>query len=135
MTTSLRAKLLLLPLLSLALVANCYQGIFRDHRSLAGINGGREGFLRDDGSDGGLPEISFGDINYFPSPSSGQSNSLEALADNGFYKVEYSKDEARKSYFPLLMPKIHPVSEEAYICTPVKVKDNEFYITGTDGIK
>ena len=48
------------------------------------------------------------------------------------YDVDVSKKDGvhGKEFFPLLMPKIHPPTEESYLCTPIEIKDNEFYITG-----
>ena len=28
------------------------------------------------------------------------------------------------------MPKVHPVAEESYLCTPIEIKDEEYFITG-----
>ena len=48
------------------------------------------------------------------------------------FDVEVSKKDGvtGKDYFPLLMPKVHPPQEEAYLCTPIEIKDEEYYITG-----
>ena len=34
------------------------------------------------------------------------------------------------STFPLLMPKVKPAFPETYMCTPVKIKDDTFFING-----
>merc|ERR1711881_515568 len=48
------------------------------------------------------------------------------------FDVEVSKKDGvtGKDFFPLLMPKVHPPQEEAYLCTPIEIKDEEYYITG-----
>ena len=53
-----------------------------------------------------------------------------------FFDVEVSKKDGveGKEYFPLLMPKVHPESKEAYLCTPIEIKDEEYYITGKEVI-
>ena len=46
-------------------------------------------------------------------------------------EVPSKKDGVKgKEYFPLLMPKVKPSQEEAYLCTPIEIKDEEYYITG-----
>jgi peptidylglycine monooxygenase len=49
-----------------------------------------------------------------------------------FFDVEVSKKDgvSGKEFFPLLMPKVHPTKEESYLCTPIEIKDEEYYITG-----
>ena len=51
---------------------------------------------------------------------------------NKFFDVEVSKKDGitGKDFFPLLMPKVHPTQEESYLCTPIEIKDEEYYITG-----
>ena len=48
------------------------------------------------------------------------------------FDVEVSKKDGvhGKDFFPLLMPKVHPVAEESYLCTPIEIKDEEYFITG-----
>ena len=55
----------------------------------------------------------------------------DELPDN-FFDVEVSKKDGvdGKEFFPLLMPKVHPTEEESYLCTPIEIKDKEYYITG-----
>ena len=55
----------------------------------------------------------------------------DELPDN-FFDVEGSKKDGvdGKEFFPLLMPKVHPTEEESYLCTPIEIKDKEYYITG-----
>jgi len=49
-----------------------------------------------------------------------------------FFDVEVSKKDgvSGKDFFPLLMPKVNPTQEESYLCTPIEIKDEEYYITG-----
>jgi len=49
-----------------------------------------------------------------------------------FFDVEVSKKDGitGKDFFPLMMPKVHPAQDEAYLCTPIEIKDKEYYITG-----
>ena len=51
---------------------------------------------------------------------------------DSFFDVEVSKKDGvdGKEFFPLLMPKVHPTEEESYLCTPIEIKDKEYYITG-----
>jgi peptidylglycine monooxygenase len=55
----------------------------------------------------------------------------DELPDN-FFDVEVSKKDGvdGKDFFPMLMPKVHPTEEESYLCTPIEIKDKEYYITG-----
>ena len=58
----------------------------------------------------------------------------DALDENNFYYPEdhvqdYPADSDNTT-FPLLMPKIRPEREESYLCTPIKIKDDTFFITG-----
>ena len=37
----------------------------------------------------------------------------------------------QETSFPLLMPMVHPLSEETYICTPIRLSQTQtFYVTG-----
>ena len=64
------------------------------------------------------------------------SNQQEEQPDYGYldklFDVEVSKKDGvhGKDFFPLLMPKVHPPQEEAYLCTPIEIKDEEYFITG-----
>ena len=63
------------------------------------------------------------------------SNQLQQPNDelpDKFFDVEVSKKDGvdGKEFFPLLMPKVHPTEEESYLCTPIEIKDKEYYITG-----
>ena len=64
------------------------------------------------------------------------SNQQEEQPDYGYldklFDVEVSKKDGvhGKDFFPLLMPKVHPAQEEAYLCTPIEIKDEEYFITG-----
>ena len=51
-----------------------------------------------------------------------QQNTNEMIIE-----ITFSYDD---STFPLLMPKVKPAFPETYMCTPVKIKDDTFFING-----
>ena len=61
---------------------------------------------------------------------------LDKLFDVDHPPLEVSKKDGvqGKEFFPLLMPKIHPPAPESYLCTPIEIKDDEYYITGNFSI-
>ena len=48
-------------------------------------------------------------------------------ANEMIIEITFSYDD---STFPLLMPKVKPAFPETYMCTPVKIKDDTFFING-----
>jgi len=65
------------------------------------------------------------------------SNGEETQPDYGYLdklfdvEVPSKKDGVHgKEFFPLLMPKVHPPTPESYLCTPIEIKDEQYYITG-----
>ena len=65
------------------------------------------------------------------------SNDVDTQPDYGYLdklfdvEVPSKKDGVHgKEFFPLLMPKVHPPSSESYLCTPIEIKDEEYFITG-----
>ena len=74
---------------------------------------------------------SIGYDNNFAAPSRQLAHPDDGYLDK-FFDVEVSKKDgvSGKEYFPLLMPKVHPTQEESYLCTPIEIKDEEYYITG-----
>ena len=61
---------------------------------------------------------------------------LDKLFDVDHPPLEVSKKDGvtGKEFFPLLMPKVHPPASESYLCTPIEIKDDEYYITGNFNI-
>lgn len=53
-----------------------------------------------------------------------------ALDDENFFYPEDDVQGYDDSTFPLLMPKVKPAFPETYMCTPVKIKDDTFFING-----
>ena len=68
------------------------------------------------------------------------SSDQEEQPDYGYldrlFDVEVSKKNGvdGKDFFPLLMPKVHPPAPESYLCTPIEIKDEEYFITGNCSI-
>ena len=72
------------------------------------------------------------------------SGNQEEKPDYGYldklFDVEVSPPPSKKDgvhgkeFFPLLMPKVHPPASESYLCTPIEIKDEEYFITGNFSI-
>lgn len=53
-----------------------------------------------------------------------------ALDEDNFFYPEDSVEGYDDNTFPLLMPKVKPPNPESYLCTPVKIQDETFFING-----